>query len=98
MERYEHFNIYDELVIFLPSFDSPGNQRWGVCYESKYVACKDSLIKMHACAKERTRGTFQDGVQSSFMQVIFCTLLIEFSKIHLIVTIESRGLSLFIWS
>ena len=49
MERYEHFNIfYDELVIFLPSFDSPGNQRWGVCYELKYVACKDSLIKMHA--------------------------------------------------
>ena len=49
MERYEQFYIfYDELVIFLPSFDSPGNQRWGVCYELKYVVCKDSLIKMHA--------------------------------------------------
>ena len=30
--------FYDELVIFLPSFDSPGNQRWGVCYELK-ICC-----------------------------------------------------------
>ena len=29
--------FYDELVIFLSSFDTPRNLRWGVCYELKYV-------------------------------------------------------------
>ena len=33
-----------------------------------------------------------------YIQVILCMLLIEFSKIYLNVTIESRGLYLFIWS
>ena len=54
---------------------------------------------MHVHREEKTQGTFQDGVQSGlYIQVIFCTLLIKFSKIYLNVTIESRGLYLFIWS
>ena len=36
--------------------------------------------------------------QVVYVQVILCMLLIEFGKIYLNVTIESRGLYLFIWS
>ena len=41
------FFMMNLLYLFLLSFDSSGNQRWGVCYELKYVACKDSLGTGH---------------------------------------------------